>query len=319
MEYTAVIRTLGKAGDKYQQLLDSLCKQTIKPSEIIVYLAEGFQIPKETCGLEKYVYVKKGMVAQRALQYNEVKTEYILFLDDDLKLPVSFVENMFKHMEIQNAQVISPDVFPNDKRGCLSEILMTFSGRMKARRFDTKYGYKVLPTTGFSYNKYPNEGVLESTTNAGACFLCKKQDFIDIHFEEELWMDRMKYPIGEDQVMFYKMYLRGLKQLTYYNSGIEHLDGGENLGNKVKAREIVLNDLYFRRVFAERFFFEPESSLIKRWYKKLFTNYFFGFSQIISLIKVDIKMFSQKRETLQKAKEFIKSEEYKLIPKIVVR
>lgn len=319
MEYTAVIRTLGKAGEKYQQLLDSLCNQTIKPTEIIVYLAEGFQIPKETCGLEKYVYVKKGMVAQRALQYNEVKTEYILFLDDDLKMPIAFVENMFKYMEVQNAGVISPDVFPNDKRGFLSEILMTLSGRMKARRFDRKYGYRVLPTTGFSYNKCPIDGVLESTTNAGACFLCKKQDFIDIHFEEELWMDKMKYPIGEDQVMFYKMHLNGLKQLTYYNSGIEHLDGGENLGNKAKAQEIVLNDIYFRRVFAERFFFEPESSLVKRWYKKFFTNYFFCFSQIISLIKGDLKMFSRKRETLKRAKEFLKSEEYELIPKIIVR
>ena len=40
MKYTAVIRTLGKAGVKYQTLLDSLCAQTIQPEAIIVYLAE---------------------------------------------------------------------------------------------------------------------------------------------------------------------------------------------------------------------------------------------------------------------------------------
>ena len=42
MEYTAVIRTLGKAGEKYRCLLDSLVNQTIKPSRILVYIAEGY-------------------------------------------------------------------------------------------------------------------------------------------------------------------------------------------------------------------------------------------------------------------------------------
>ena len=85
INYTAVIRTLGIAGDKYQTLLDSLNKQTIQPSKILVYIAEGYSIPKETIGKEQYIYVKKGMVAQRALSYTEVETEYILFLDDDGK------------------------------------------------------------------------------------------------------------------------------------------------------------------------------------------------------------------------------------------
>ena len=71
-EYTAVIRTLGTAGEKYQKLLDSLITQTFKPKDIIVYIAEGYSIPKETVGIEQYVYVKKGMVAQRALSYDEV-------------------------------------------------------------------------------------------------------------------------------------------------------------------------------------------------------------------------------------------------------
>ena len=40
MNYTAVIRTLGKAGEKYQTLLESLDRQTIQPSKILVYIAE---------------------------------------------------------------------------------------------------------------------------------------------------------------------------------------------------------------------------------------------------------------------------------------
>ena len=39
MEYTAVIRTLGTAGEKFQILLNSLEKQTIPPKAILVYIA----------------------------------------------------------------------------------------------------------------------------------------------------------------------------------------------------------------------------------------------------------------------------------------
>ena len=57
MKYTAVIRTLGTAGEKYQQLLDSLAFQSEQPNEIIVYIAEGYPMPKETIGKERYIYV----------------------------------------------------------------------------------------------------------------------------------------------------------------------------------------------------------------------------------------------------------------------
>ena len=84
MQYTVAIRTLGTAGEKYQRLLNSLVAQTVQPASILVYIAEGYPIPTETIGIEQYIYVKKGMVAQRALSYDEIETEYILFLDDDV-------------------------------------------------------------------------------------------------------------------------------------------------------------------------------------------------------------------------------------------
>ena len=186
MQYTAVIRTLGMAGEKYQKLLNSLIAQTIKPKDIIVYIADGYPIPKETVGVERYVYVKKGMVAQRALPYKEVETEYMLCLDDDLEFPSNTVECMFQLLSKYNADVVSPDIFPNAQRAWTSEIMMTISGRMRARRCDNVWGYKVMRNGGYSYNKKPLKEVYFSQTNAGACFLCKKDDYLKIRFEEKL-------------------------------------------------------------------------------------------------------------------------------------
>ena len=229
MEYTAVIRTLGTAGEKYQILLDSLNRQTVQPSKILVYIAEGYAIPKETIGKEQYIYVKKGMVAQRALHYDEVDTEFILFLDDDVYLPKTAVEQLYRYLVGNGADVISPDVFPNAERSFLGKCLMMLSGRMLARKDDGKWGYKVMRNSGYSYNNHPEPGVYWSQTNAGPCFFCRKTDFLKIHFEDERWMDRLKYAQGDDQVMFYKMYLSGLRQLTWFHSGIKHLDAGSTM------------------------------------------------------------------------------------------
>lgn len=98
-EYCAAIRTLGKSGGKYLTTLQSLCNQTVKPKKILVYIAEGYDLPKETVGTEQYVYCRKGMVAQRSVDYEEAGTDYLLLLDDDIYLPENGVENMFNGLK----------------------------------------------------------------------------------------------------------------------------------------------------------------------------------------------------------------------------
>lgn len=314
MKYTAVIRTLGTAGEKYQQELDSLKTQTIKPKEIIVYIPEGHTLPKETCGIERYVYVKKGMVAQRALPYNEVQTEWILVIDDDIYFPPDGVEKLLNAIKEYDADVVSPDVYNNAERPLKSEIIMLFSGRMRARRYDHKWGYKVMRTGGYSYNKTPGFGILQSQTNAGACFICRKQDFNKIRFEDEQWLDMLPYPIGEDQIMYYKMYLSGLRILTHYGTGIEHLDGGSNLGNKEKEKKLIYADYYFRRVFFDRFVLKPEKSKIKSLWSCLCIVYFYIFGMMMSVLKGDTEILRIKYGALHRAQEFLKSNNYGLLP-----
>lgn len=315
INYTAVIRTLGTAGDKYQTLLNSLDKQTIQPSKILVYIAEGYTIPKETIGKEQCIYVKKGMVAQRALPYEEVDTEYILFLDDDLSFPENTVERMVELLKQEHADVISPDIFPNSNRSLSAEIMMRLSGRMCARRKDDYWGYKVMRNSGYSYNASPIKEVYQSQTNAGACFLCSKEDFFKISFEDELWLDRTDYPLGEDQVMYYKMYLMGLKLLTWYNHGFVHLDGGENM-HPEKKKKVIYSDFRFKTVFWHRFIYLPDTSRWSRFRSMIAIGYAFLFTLLISLLKGRMDIFKLKLKGMKDAVNFIKSEEYRTLPLI---
>jgi glycosyltransferase involved in cell wall biosynthesis len=315
VQYTAVIRTLGTAGKKYQQLLRSLDSQTIQPSKIIVYIAEGYPVPIETIHKELYIYVRKGMVAQRALPYTEVDTEYIFCLDDDLSFPPDTVEQMYNKMVEHNADVISPDIFPNAQRSLVSEMMMTLSARMRARRHDTMWGYKVMRTSGYSYNKKP-QSVMMSQTNAGAAFLCRKEDFLNTHFEDELWLDEQQYPLGEDQVMYYKMYLKRLKILTWYNHGFMHLDAGGNM-NPEKEKQLIYSDFRFKTIFWHRFIWPNQKNILQKMWSVLCIAYAFVFALGISFFKGQWHICRLKCNAIQDGISFIRSEGYRILPKVL--
>lgn len=290
--------------------------QSVLPSSIHVYIPHGYPLPKETVGIEKYFFVNKGMVAQRALLYNDITTEYILFLDDDLYLPDNSVEKLLSQLKVNAADVISPDLYPNADRPLLSEIMMTLSGRMRARRIDNKWGYKVMRTSGFSYNKNPYKDVYWSEANAGACFLCKKETFLDIRFMDEMWLDKLAYALGEDEVMYYKMYKYGYKQLTSFNTGIVHLDAGTSRVEAEKSRRIMYSDFYFKTVFWHRFIFTPEQSILLSIYDVLCIGYALMFTLLISLCKFNFRAVKIKFSAIKDAVKFIHSEEYKRLPLI---
>ena len=287
MDYSVVIRTLGTAGWYYQRTLDSLFEQTIAPHAIFIYLAEGYQIPKETIGIEKYIYVKKGMVAQRALLYNEVNTEYMLFLDDDVYLPPTGVETLYKEMLDNQAHVISPCTFHNHMVSWKLKIVQSLMGKEVIRLFGDRWAYKVLRTGGFSYNNNPIKSVYESTTNAGPCFFCKKKDFLKIHLEEDLWLDDALYALPEDQVMYYKMHLCGLKILTSFDSGIIHLDAGSTIQTSIdKTSKVIYSEYRNKIIFWYKYIYKHETNIILKFWSIVCLVYMLIVQYFLSILKL---------------------------------
>lgn len=242
--YSVAIRTLGKAGALYQQTLDSVAAQTWQPDAVIVYIAEGYPLPAETIGRERYVAVKKGMAAQRALPYDEITSEYILFLDDDVMLPPDAVTILFDELAGWGADVVAPATFANHAAPWKKKLLLTLAGNEVCRPWGHRWAFRVLPTAGFSYNNNPKRPVYLSETNAGPCFLCRKQAFLSIHYEEELWLDEMPYSIPDDMVMFYKMHCCGLRMITSFDSGIVHADAHSTLQATQDREAAIIRSLY---------------------------------------------------------------------------
>lgn len=315
MNYSVVIRTLGKAGEAYQKTLNSLAQQTIQPKAIVVYIAEGYSLPKETIGSERYVYVKKGMVAQRALQYKEVTTEYILFLDDDVYLPPTAVETLYTELVEHKGDVISPCVFYNHKASIKSKIIRSLTAKEVCRFWGDRWAYKVHRTTGFSYLNNPAKPVYESQTNAGPCFFCKKEDFLKAQFEEELWLDEAPYALPEDQVMYYKMHLCGLRVLTSFDSGIVHLDAGSTTANSEdRLANLIYSEYRDKLIFWYKFIYRYEKSAVKKMWAVVCLLYSYG----VQMIKYALHYLFGKKNIakafflgISDATKYIQSKEYK--------
>ena len=229
MKYSVAIRTLGTSGDKFVAELESIKRQTIQPEKVIIYIAEGYERPEYTIGKEQYVWVKKGMMRQRVLRYDEIDTPLILLLDDDVRLPDDCVEKMMKGLEEYNLDCIAAETFRNYK--------MPISGKLYAAitnlvfpHWSKTWGVKVHKNGSFSYNNSITRDVYLTQSAAGPAALWRKQAFIDMHYEDELWLDDLRFAFGEDVLMFNKLYKNGYRLGTHYTCGVKHLNGQSSSG-----------------------------------------------------------------------------------------
>lgn len=218
-EYCVAIRTLGKAGDLFVDLIKSLKNQTHLPKAIFVYIAEGFRQPDSVAD-EIYITCQKGMVRQRAQQYDEIDTEFILFCDDDVYLPPDSVQKLFEALSEHHADCIAPKVFLQHK-GSLSQKIIQGCFALALPSFFAKYAVRIRMSSHFSYALRPMN-VMPTQSFAGPCFLAKKSVFLSVHMDEECWMDQFRYPLGEDQMLAFKMFLSGYSLLMHFGSGIIH-------------------------------------------------------------------------------------------------
>ena len=295
MEYSIVIRTLGKAGTKYLTMLQCIEKLESKPKEVIVVIPKGYDLPKERLGYERFVRSEKGMVKQRCKGAEVVTSEYILFLDDDLAFPRDFVEELKKPLEEGVADVSFPpllDLLPQGKNvisACIagSAIPMIFGRK--------EYYLKILRTGGYSYNNKilsSKRKYFYAQTAPGACLFIKTEVFKRVHFEEEEWLEKYGYAMGEDQVLFYKLCIYGYKTVCVTNLKLEHLDAGTSTGGTVERTAFGAG--WFKSVFWKRFIYDREKNRVLKVVDKIAFFYCFYSYVIVNKLKA-LKNKDQKR------------------------
>ena len=322
MTYSVAIRTLGTS-PALRSELESLHRQTVLPDKIMVYIAEGYSRPEYTVGKEEYKWVPKGMVRQRTLQYDDIDSEYILFLDDDVELAPNTAELLLKAAEDYSADCVGPDTFKNQDMSVKSKLYAAVTNLVLPRPND-RWAFMIHRNGSFSYNNNPKDGFYLSQSCAGPAWLCKKNVFLSLHLEDELWLEKMGFPFGEDVLETYKLYKNGFRLGVYYGSGIKNLDAKSSSGvfqkdeRKFYIRSYATFVLWWRMIldYKDQSFLSSMLSALSFGFKA-FWLLLINIAAALFLRKVKIPYYYVKG--IVDGWHYVHSEDYKKIPSYIIK
>ena len=250
IEYSVIIRTIGKAGEKYQKLLDSIASLVPQPKEVIVVLPEGYELPAEQLGWETFYFSPKGMVAQRMYGIEQCKTPYALVCDD-VSFDSDFVKKLHHPIEMGMAGLTAGPLYSFLPQKGIHAMIDAISGAAVPTIFHKDRYVSVLRTAGYSYNRYLNpekNRFYEAQSLAGTCFYADIAALRQVNFAEEKWIDANGYSAYEDQTMFYKALLRSVRSMVVADAYYVHQDAKTSRKNKpVVTRCLIINRIIFSK------------------------------------------------------------------------
>ena len=220
--YSVVIRTLGKS-PQLESELRNICSLSVKPQTVNIYIPEGYKRPDFQIASEQYFFVEKGMAAQRLLPYDNVKSDYILMLDDDVSLSPKSVETLIEAMEEYDADLVGADTYKNHKMPFKTKLFVALSN-LVFPHWNQKWAFKIHRNGSFSYLNKPKNSFYWAQSCGGNAMLWRMEAYKKLHMEDELWLDNLTFSHGDDMVESYKAHVNDMKLGVVYDSGISHLD-----------------------------------------------------------------------------------------------
>lgn len=322
--YSVAIRTLGTAGEKYNQLIDSIISQTIQPERIIVVLPEGYDKPDYLIGKEQFVFSKKGMIEQRLYAVQYIDSDYILFCDDDVAFPNDFVEKISDALLNKGYDCAAGPLLSFLPPKGIKYIFASIPGGACVMLHGRKSQYvRLLNTGGWSYNrsiKTDSHRIYNTDSLAWTCFCVTKKAVEVIRFNDESWADINGYAAFDDQLFFTKLKINGFNSCVVSDALYDHNDG------KTSTADLKLEPMYAlahnHYVFWYRCLYSICHNPVKRLWMKTCVNYYMFMQLLYAIIKPHGNsrkvVFNTKRRAFKDAKMFVKSEVYKKIPSVII-
>lgn len=223
LTYSVAIRTLGLAHASLWRVLEGVLAQSVRPREVIVYIAEGAPVPVWRVANERYVRVERGMVRQRALPYDEITADCIMMLDDDLLAGPETAERLLREMERGGYDLIGADMFRTHRLPTSQRLRSALSNLTLPHR-DRRRGFVMRRSGSFSYPSAPVPEVLPSDTCGGPLMMWRATSFRRLDYAAEVWLDGLGFAYGDDALLSYKATANGMKVGVDFGANVENLD-----------------------------------------------------------------------------------------------
>lgn len=322
IDYSVVIRTTGKAHEKYQRLLESVNRLVPPPKEIIVVLPYGNSIPEEKIGKEKYFFCTKGMVIQRIIGMRVCKTKYALVCDDDVSFDSDFVCKLYKPIRDGKGCFSAGPLYSFLPPKGVNSLLCMLMGSAVPTLFHRDRYVSILHTSGYSYNRNllaVENSYYETQSIPWTCFFAEIAAFHSLDLEREIWLDKNGYAAMDDQTMFYKAWLMGMKSVVVADAIYSHLDA--RTSTRTNKSNAIYASGFNRVVFWHRFIFKTQDSVIQ----KIWSSVCFAYKQLWDMA-LNLANLLRNRVSLEQWKRFnkgyadgwkyLKCDEYQNLPPI---
>lgn len=268
IDYSVIIRTMGTAGKKYDQLLHSISSLEPQPKHVIVVLPEGYSPPKKQLGTEQFFYCAKGMVTQRLVGLALCKSKYALFCDDDISFDKDFVKKLYEPVQQGLCSIsVGPLLSFFPKKGSQSFCAAITASSVQTSFHKDHYVW-ILSSGGWSFNRnidtsskhfYPTQSA------AWTCFFGDTDQLRRIEMEDELWLEKNQYAALDDQVMFYKAFCRKIYTAVVSNAHYEHLDAKTSSSSSGFSNSTQIFAQGFNRaIFWHRFIYCPADTQLRK-------------------------------------------------------
>lgn len=322
IDYSVVIRTTGMAGEKYQKLLNSIANLSPKPKEIIIVLPEGYKKPLEQLGWETFYYAPKGMISQRLFGIKKCKTQYALICDDDVAFESNFVKTLHEPVLKGICQLSAGPLLSFLPEKGIGGFLDTIMGAGVPTIFHREMYCKILATSGYSYNRHIDTFshiYMETESLPWTCFYGDVVSMRKIHLEDEIWLDSHGYAALDDQTMFYKAKLLGIKTVVVTNAVYQHLDAKTSTKNNRDAA--MYSSSFNRIVFWHRFLYSEEKNIFKKIYLRICFAYRMIWAKVFNLQaffrhRINKSEYQAFFKGYKDGWEYIHSASYEQLPKI---
>lgn len=266
IDYSVIIRTMGNAHEKYQKLLDSISQLDPQPREIIVVLPEGYALPPERIGWETFLFCEKGMVRQRMRGIEACRTDYALICDDDVSFQPDFVKKLHSPLREGRGFFSAAPLYSFLPKRVPEVIICTLMASAVPTLFHRQTRYvSVLKSSGYSYNRHLDRSKTRyylSQSAAWTCFYADVRALKKLDFEGESWLDAHGYSAMDDQTMFYKAWLMGMRTVIVSDAEYVHLDGKTSTRNNKPA--VLYSRSFNRVVFWHRFIYSMQPDMLRR-------------------------------------------------------
>ncbi len=323
IDYSVVIRTLGKANEKYQGLLNSIKHLEPQPKEVIVVLPEGFALPEQRLGYERFCFCKKGMIQQRLVGINECKSEFALICDDDVAFDSNFIKKLYMPISLGLCELSIGPLLSFFVKPGLQTLVSALTGASFPMLFHKDKYVSIKRCGGWSYNRRidtTSENYYLAESAAWTCFFGRLSAIKSINLDEELWIEAFGYASHDDQTMFYKGYLKNIKTMVVSNALYEHLDAKTSVqGINPAVRYSAGRN---KVIFWHRFIFNLDSNLFLKGIDAISFIYVCLASSIYSYLdslikKKDKENYKLYIKGLRDGFRYLKTKEYKNLPKVI--